>query len=127
MTIRVDLTELTATLADFDYAYLLTVNDEGRAHAVAVTPDLTDGAFRVHELGRKSVANAAARPQLSLVYPPRDPGGYSLIVDGDATADGDTVSITPTTAVLHRPAPAGFQPDAGACGSDCQPITLGNS
>jgi hypothetical protein len=127
MTIRVDLTELTATLADFDYAYLLTVNDEGRAHAVAVTPDLTDGAFRVHELGRKSVANAAARPQLSLVYPPREPGGYSLIVDGDATADGDTVSITPTTAVLHRPAPAGFQPDASACGSDCQPITLGNS
>jgi hypothetical protein len=127
MTIRVDLTELTATLADFDYAYLLTVNDEGRAHAVAVTPDLTDGAFRVHELGRKSVANAAARPQLSLVYPPREPGGYSLIVDGDATADGDTVSITPTTAVLHRPAPAGFQPDAGACGSDCQPISLGTS
>jgi hypothetical protein len=126
MTIRVDLTELTATLADFEYAYLLTVNDEGRAHAVAVTPDLTDGAFRVHDLGRKSVANAAARPLLSLVYPPRDPGGYSLIVDGDATVDGDTVSITPTTAVLHRPAPAGFQPDAGACGSDCQPISLGH-
>jgi hypothetical protein len=29
--------------------------------------------------------------------------------------------------VLHRPAPAGFQPDAGACGSDCQPISLGTS
>ncbi len=124
MTIRVDLTELTATLADFDYAYLLTVNDEGRAHAVAVTPQLVDGAFRIGDLGRKSVTNAATRPNLSLVYPPRQVGGYSLIIDGDAAVDGDAVVVTPTTAVLHRPAPAGFEPEAGACGSDCQPISL---
>jgi hypothetical protein len=30
----------------------------------------------------------------------------SLVVDGDATIDGDYVDVRPTWAVLHRKAPA---------------------
>jgi hypothetical protein len=61
---------------------------------------------------------------VSLLYPVRTPGDYSLIVDGTATivGDGDTprLQITPTKAVLHRPA---AQPDpSSACGADCVPL-----
>lgn len=126
MSLRVDLTELTATLDEFDYAYLLTVSDDGRPHAVAVTPSVAGGGLRIVDLGRRSVANITSRPNISLVFPPREIGGYSLIVDGVATLDDGTLVATPTTAVLHRPAPAGApEPEAGACGSDCQPINLG--
>ena len=90
MSLSVDLTELTEALADFGFAYLLTVNDGGRPHAVAVTPEVTDGVLAVRDLGRRSVANTSARPHVSLLFPPREVGGYSLIVDGDAKVDGDT-------------------------------------
>lgn len=127
MSIRVDLGELAATLGDFSYAYLLTVNDDGRAHAVAVTPTIDGATLRVGELGRRTTANAVARPSISLVYPPAEVGGYSLIVDGDATLDGDDIVVTPTTAVLHRPAPVGSEPSATGCESDCRPIDLGTT
>jgi hypothetical protein len=45
-----------------------------------------------------------------LVFPPSKPDGFSLIVDGEAAVDGDGagdgdgVTVTPTWAVLHRPA-----------------------
>ena len=39
-----------------------------------------------------------------MVFPSPDPGGMSLIVDGDAEALDDGVALTPTSAVLHRPA-----------------------
>lgn len=128
MSIRVELGELAAALEAYSFAYLLTVNDDGRPHAVAVTPVLQDGGMRVSELGRRTAANAVARPAISLVWPPAEPGGYSLIVDGDAeTDDDDDLVITPTTAVLHRPAPAGAEPSATGCESDCRPIDIGSS
>lgn len=127
MSIRVELGELAAALEAYSFAYLLTVNDDGRPHAVAVTPVLEDGAMRVSELGRRTTANAVARPAISLVWPPSEPGGYSLIVDGDAETADDDLLITPTTAVLHRPAPAGAEPSTTGCEADCRPIDLGAS
>jgi hypothetical protein len=60
---------------------------------------------------------------VSLLYPISTPDDYSLIVDGTAVAASDNervLLITPTTAVLHRPAAA---PDpASACGADCVPL-----
>ncbi|PRC51529.1 hypothetical protein C6A85_63615, partial [Mycobacterium sp. ITM-2017-0098] len=56
----------------------------------------------------------------TLVWPPREPGGYTLIVDGAASASGDGLSIQPTGAVLHRPATPGT-PTASGCGDDCDP------
>ena len=73
------------------------------------------------EAGRTTLANATRSPAVSLLWPPNEPGGYSLIVDGEATCDGDTVAIAPTRAVLHRPGPS---PDPqSSCTADCIPIT----
>lgn len=123
MSIPVALTDLPGAVGGFRFAYLLTVSDDGRPHAVAVTPAVVDGAL-VTETGRRTAANAAARPAVSLVYPPVEDGGYSLIVDADAAAEGTTVTLRPTSAVLHRPAPAGTPVAPGSCGADCVPVPL---
>jgi hypothetical protein len=116
MSIRVELDELRSVAADqAPFAYLLTVSDDQTAHAVAITPDIGDGSITC-DAGNRSCANATARPNVSLLWPPARPGDYSLIVDGHAAVDGSTVQITPERAVRHRPAPGG--------GSDCAPVVL---
>ena len=43
---------------------------------------------------------------VSVVFPPSERSdGMSLVVDGQATVDGDLVDVAPTWAVLHRKAP----------------------
>jgi hypothetical protein len=110
--------------------YLLTVNDNGRPHAVAVAVEW-DGDELAMRVGRRSAATAAPRPEVSLLWPPAQPGGYSLIVDGEAhgaDGEGSTMLVRPTTAVLHRPAAPPGPSAAGAegaekgCGSDCVPV-----
>ncbi len=53
-------------------------------------------------VGGTTRRNAAANPAITLLWPARD--DYSLIVDGTAVVDegGGNVTITPSTAVLHR-------------------------
>lgn len=122
MSIAVDLDKLAAAVEGFGFAYLLTVSDDLRAHAVATAPEWVDGAL-VMDVGRRSAANSAARSNISLIWPPVESGGYSLIVDGEASVAGSIVTFTPAKAVLHRPAPAASGDVAeGACGSDCQPV-----
>ena len=126
MSIPVAIDAVDKAMAERPYAYLLTVSDDGRPHAVAVTPRLVDGVLRA-SIGRRSGLNASARPDaVSLVWPPAEVGGYSLIVDGSAIIEDETIAVTPTKGVLHRPAPADAGPvDDGACGSDCVPLTAG--
>ena len=125
MSKHVDLGALAEQLGNFRFAYLMTVGDNGRVHAVAVQPVLADGALVISEPSHRTHANALARPGISLVWPPAEASDYSLIVDGDAALDGDVLRVTPTRAVLHRAAPAlvpvgasGSDPDAG-CRADC--------
>lgn len=127
MSVSVPLADLRAAVAERGHAaYLLTVGDDARPHAVH-TPVGWDGDVLTAAVGARSGANAAARPAVSLLFPVRAADDYSLIVDGTATlvdrADGRTLAITPTRAVLHRPAAA---PDpASACSADCVPILPG--
>jgi hypothetical protein len=60
---------------------------------------------------------------VSLLWPPAEPGGYSLIVDGTAAAGvrEGRLAVTPTRAVLHRPASAPGDARPG-CSADCVPI-----
>ena len=128
MSVAVALAGLRAALAERpSSAYLLTVSDDGRPHAVHVAL-AWDGDRLAADVGRRTAANAAARPgAVSLVFPVRTPDDHSLIVDGTASlADavtgepGRRVVIAPTRAVLHRAAAA---PDpSSACGSDCVPL-----
>lgn len=123
MSIPVDLDRLRDELETYGLQpYLLTVTDTSRPHAVAASVEW-DGGSLVMAVGGRTAANAAARPDVTLLWPPREPGGYSLIVDGTATvgeADGAVVAFRPTKAVLHRPA---AEPAPGdGCGSDCVPL-----
>jgi hypothetical protein len=104
VSVAVDLGELRAAVAaQSAVCYLLTVADDARVHAVAVGVDVGDTELRC-AAGGHSRANAAARPGVSLLWPPVGDGGHTLIVDGDAEVHGDEVVVRPTRAVLHRPA-----------------------
>jgi hypothetical protein len=104
-------------------AYVLTVTEDGRPHAVH-GPVRWEGAALAAEVGRRTAENATARPGVSLLFPVRSDGDYSLIVDGTATVEstesGHRLLVTPTKAVLHRPAAV---PDpTSSCTADCLPL-----
>jgi hypothetical protein len=107
---RVDLDRLAAALPDFPFAYLVTVGDDYRVHTVTVEPRLRDGTvLDIGLIGGRTRENLSQRGDLTLLWPPREPGGYSLIVDGRADvaeSDAETVrlSVVPTRALLHRDA-----------------------
>lgn len=119
MSIPVDLATIPDQLERFGTAYLLTTSGE-KVKAVAAAPVLEDGRLRVAGPGRGSLANAAAHPDVTLMWPPTgrtEPAGFTLLVDGTATVDGEDVLLTPTSAVLHRPAGSDHGPAVpGGCG-----------
>lgn len=107
MSIAVPLEDLADRLQEHPWGYLVTVRDDGRAQTLAVPTRLVDGAL-VASVGRSTAANATARPNVTMVFPGADGAAFSLIVDGDATVatgdDAPQLTVTPTWAVLHRPA-----------------------
>ncbi|GAB3559730.1 pyridoxamine 5'-phosphate oxidase family protein [Spelaeicoccus albus] len=121
---RVD--SLQDAVVDYGFAYLLTVGDDGRPHAVAVTPRLADGHLQVDDVGSRSLRNLAARPDVSFVWPPRAVDEYSLIADGvAAVGDGGAIVVAPSRAVLHRPGRAPqVDPPGEGCASDCRELRL---
>ena len=124
MSVPVPLEGLRAAIEERGAgAYVLTVSDEACPHAVHVSVEW-EGDVLAADVGKRSADNAAARPTVSLLFPVRADGDYSLIVDGTAVvaarANGRRLLITPTKAVLHRPAAV---PDpASSCGADCVPL-----
>lgn len=125
---RVDLERLAAALPDFPFAYLITVDDGYRVHTVTVEPRLRDGAvLDIGLIGGRTRENLSQRGDVTLLWPLREPGGYSLIVDGHAEvaeSDSETarLDVVPTRALLHRDA----DPDAAANGTlhDCVVFAL---
>ena len=108
----IELQKLHEEVARFGPSpYLLTVSDDGRPHATAVTIGW-DGDALVAGVGQRSAANATARPEVSLLWAPIDADGFSLIVDGAAEVHGEQVAVHPEAAVLHRQR-------ADGPGSDC--------
>ncbi len=71
---------------------------------MSVAPTYADGAFTITDPGRGSCANVAAHPSVTLLYPPLDQPGMSLIVDGTAAVNGTDVVVRPASAILHKPA-----------------------
>ncbi|MFD6858510.1 pyridoxamine 5'-phosphate oxidase family protein [Rhodococcus sp. NPDC060090] len=122
MSIKVDLDALDTALGEYGYAYLLTTSADAKPHAVAVSPVLVDGVFRIDEPGRRTSVNAQVHPIVSLVYPPAIPGGYSLIVDGEAELAGAVLHVRPSSGVLHRPATAEHPATNSGCEADCRPL-----
>ena len=90
MSVKVELGELAAKLADFDVAYLVTVSDEGRSHVLSVWPELDR---RRDPRRRRRPPHPGQRrrpPRRHARVPARRAGGYTLLVDGTATVDGTT-------------------------------------
>ena len=96
-------------------AYLVTAGADGRPHAVSVHLELTGEGTLAFRAGKRTSANAAARPLVCVLWSPVDEDGFSLIVDGSASVEGDRVTVRPETAVLHRQAAAPGE----AARSDC--------
>ena len=139
---RVDVKRLAAALPDYPFGYLITVDDGYRAHTVTVEPrlrELPDGPdgpealIDVGLIGGRTRKNLAERRDVTLLWPPPEPGGYSLIVDGIAelsdpedSAGDETVhlGVVPTRALLHREADADSPGAAKGCLHDCVVFSL---
>lgn len=115
--------QLADALAERGVGYLLTSGEDGRVKAVTVEPTLRDGVLHCTP-SRGSTRNLDAHPAATLLFPPSQPRGHTLLVDGTATGGDDGIAFTPESAVLHRPADHADGPtDAGGCGHDCTPVT----
>ncbi|OBG40015.1 pyridoxamine 5'-phosphate oxidase family protein [Mycobacterium sp. E3198] len=119
---KVDLERLAAALPNFPFAYLITVGDDYRPHTVTVEPRLREATLDIGLIGGRTRENLAHRGDVTLLWPPREPGGYSLIVDGKAEmteSAGEAVglAVVPERALLHREADS---PSAAkGCLHDC--------
>jgi hypothetical protein len=121
---KVDFERLAEALDGFRFAYLVTVDDDYRVHTVTVEPELRERVMDVGLIGGKTHKNIESRSAVTLLWPPREPGGYSLIVDGRAEvadSDGDTAElrVVPTRALLHRNADPNTPGSAKGCLHDC--------
>lgn len=118
MSVPVDLAALEATaVALGDEALLVTVTEASTPHVVSSMVRWRDGRIETGA-GRRTAANVVDRPEVTLLWPTPHDGAYRLIVDGHATVTGETITITPTFAVLHRIAGApGDGPNCVAVGS----------
>ncbi|OBK25791.1 hypothetical protein A5634_25845 [Mycobacterium asiaticum] len=118
----VDFQRLAEALPSYPFAYLITVDDDYRAHTVTVEPELSGTRLEVGLIGGGTRTNLAQRADVTLVWPPSEVGGYSLIVDGraevaDAGADTVRCAVVPTRALLHRNADSPSA--ASGCLHDC--------
>jgi hypothetical protein len=136
---KVDVKRLAEALTDYPFAYLITVDDGYRVHTVTVEPRLRDlpddpdGAGAIIDvglIGGRTRENLARRRDVTLLWPPPEPGGYSLIVDGsaevtdpaDSADEAALLRVVPTRALLHREA---HSPSAAkGCLHDCVVFSL---
>ena len=117
--------DLAQALAEYDTGYLLT-SLAGRTKVVTVEPEVSGNQIIAKGLGHGSTANLAENPQCTLLFPPAERHGYTLLIDGTGTAVDGTLTMEPSTAVRHRPAAhADGPPASGAtadCVNDCRPL-----
>ncbi|MFM8530565.1 MAG: hypothetical protein ACKOD2_13000, partial [Ilumatobacteraceae bacterium] len=63
----------------------------------------------VRGAGRSSITNIERASAVALVWPPATNASehpdYSIVADGTAMIDGESVVVDVATAVFHRPAP----------------------
>ena len=115
---------LTAAHVLTDAVTVDVLQDVGHAEQITVT----DGQVVVVGPGRGTLGNLVRSPAVTLVFPPRQPKGFTLLVDGTGEVSGEDVRVTPTGAVLHRPASHADGPPPPAssvedCDNDCVPVT----
>jgi hypothetical protein len=109
MSVKVELERLLEVAAGLGTVpMLLTCDPDGRPRAAAVSVDW-DGDVARLRAGRKSVANAAERPLVSLLWPAPPGERFALLVDGAVTAaepdddprNGGYVVVRASSGILH--------------------------
>lgn len=113
MSIKVPLDRIGWEVRRWGFGYLITVSEDGRSHVIALVADVLDSqesdgsaVLRFDAGGGLACRNATTSPQVTIVFPPLPHAdGFSLVVDGEASVEGDIVDVRPTNGVLHRPAP----------------------
>jgi len=109
MSVKVELPQLLEVASGFGTTpMLLTVDDDGRPRASTASV-VWDGEVATVRAGRRSVANAAARSLVSLLWPAPPGDRFALLVDGvtestqpDADPrDGGFVTVRATNGILH--------------------------
>ncbi len=121
MSIPVDPSQLETELERYGYsAFLLTVRDDETSHVAHMTFRFDQGNLRC-AVSRTAARNVEQRPKVVVLWPPFEPGGYSMIVDADCIVDEEELCVTPTSGVLHRPANPSTQ-EGDDCEGDCAPL-----
>ena len=108
--------------------YVLTVGDDGPHTSHSTVSLAPDGASLTGPLSKSAAKNVGNQPAMSLFWPPREAGGYGIIMNGLAEViategPAPVASIALTKAVFHRPGTPGPGHE-GPCTSDCRPIRL---
>ena len=87
-------------------------------------PTVTDGVAGGRRSGQGHARQPGRQPRGHAGLPAASSHrGFTLLVDGTGAVDGDDVRVTPTGAVLHRPAGHADGPPApDGCGHDCAPV-----
>ena len=112
--------ELAEAIGDRRLAHLVTVS-VGGPHVTVVEVRLDGDRLLLAGVGYRSTTNLQANAAVTLLWQPPAEGERGLIVDGRAQLDGDAVFVSPTKAILHRPA----LDEAGIpAGSDCLTVDL---
>src|SRR4051794_6931290 len=109
MSEKVELSRLLSVAQDLGTTpMLLSVDGDGRPRAAAVSLTWTGGTARVRA-GRRTVANAAARPLVGLLWPAPPGQRFALLVDGTVTAveadaderAGGYLTLEASSGILH--------------------------
>jgi hypothetical protein len=113
VSLKVELERLLEVASGFGTTpMLLTADADGRPRAAAVEVSW-DGETAHVRAGHRSVANAAERPLVSLLWPAPSGERFALLVDGEAVAArpdppredgrkvGGEVEVRATSAILH--------------------------
>lgn len=104
MSIEVALDDLPTEVGARGAAAYLVSMGATRPRVVSVTVRVVGGDLVVGA-GRRTAANVAERPEVTLFWPAgaSDPD-HSLLVDGTATVDpeDESIAVAPSSAILHR-------------------------
>jgi hypothetical protein len=105
VSIPVDLAALPDQISRFGPgAFLVTTAIDGSPHIASVVVAIGDGTLTMGA-GRRTRANVAHHAAVVLMWTSGADRDHCLLVDGTATtpaAESETLTVRPTSAVLHR-------------------------